>query len=239
MTKFHLSALLLLVVTLSACSPTSTEPVDLSTITNTIRTNLTKRVVDKRTDQEKQADRWLESLQLGDTNKQVRLQQVIATHLTEVRSFHNTKLGELTDPNDPRAPIPVEKQLAADATMPKSVHENLMAGLHSDLTGEQVEDILDKYTSGRIRPIFDAYHAIVPDLTKEEEAAILAILKETREEAVDYKNKEEIVAIFERGKVRCQEYLVSKGRDWNALFAAYNARLDAQKATDTNAPAAK
>ena len=33
------------------------------------------------------------------------------------------------------------------SAMPKSVHENLMAGLRKDLTAPQVEAILDKYGS--------------------------------------------------------------------------------------------
>jgi hypothetical protein len=226
---------------LSACSPSSTAPVDMSTITNSGRTNLNRKPKIMKTEQEVRASQWLGSFRLNDPEKEARLEAVIAAHLTAVREWHNEQLNkavfEGTNYNS-ISQVPLKRQLADDAALPKSVHENLMAGLRKDLTGEQVEMILDKYTSSRVRINLAAYRAIVPDLTPEEDAALLALLQQAREEAVDYKSKEEIAAIFESYKTKCQQHLIAGGRDWNTLSNTYVKTLENQKAAAANEPAA-
>ena len=73
--------------------------------------------------------------------------------------------------------------------MPKEVHERLMKGLRRVLTEEQVEQILDKYTVGKVAFTMKGYQEIVPDMTEEETAFILEQLKLAREQAVDYKSR--------------------------------------------------
>jgi len=51
----------------------------------------------------------------------------------------------------------------------------------------------------------------VPDLSATEEAAILGFLKQAREEAVDFKNVNQISAIFEIYKTKSEQYLNSQG----------------------------
>ena len=83
----------------------------------------------------------------------------------------------------------------------------------------------------------NGYHAIVPDLSKEEEATILGFLKQAREEAVDYKNMNQISAIFEIYKTKSEQYLNSNGRNWRDLYKAYvNAARSRKAATSEPAP---
>jgi hypothetical protein len=105
-----------------------------------------------------------------------------------------------------------------------------MAGLKQDLNPDQVEAILDKYTVGKVAFTLNGYHSIVSDLTKEEEAAILVFLKQAREEAVDYKNMNEISGVFEIYKTKSEQYLNSKGRNWHDLYKAYTDAAKAKKA---------
>lgn len=105
-----------------------------------------------------------------------------------------------------------------------------MAGLRKDLSEEQVEAILDKYTVGKVAFTMAGYHAIVPDLTPEEAATILGYLKEAREMAVDYKSMKQISAIFEIYKTKSEQYLNSNGRNWKALYKAYSDSVKAKKA---------
>ena len=81
---------------------------------------------------------------------------------------------------------------------------------------EQVEAILDKYTVGKVAFTMAGYHAIVPNLTTEEEATIRGFLKQAREEAVDYKNMNEISAIFKIYKTKSEQYLISRGARWRS-----------------------
>ena len=116
--------------------------------------------------------------------------------------------------------------------MPKTVHENLMSGLRKDLTEEQVEAILDKYTIGKVAFRMNGYKSIVPNLTAAEEAEILKNLKQAREQAVDYKNMNQISAIFEIYKTKSEQYLNSNGRSWKQMYKDYTNMINAKKAVD-------
>jgi hypothetical protein len=193
-------------------------------------------------DQAKKAAEWVASLNLGDAAKEARLQEVITAHLKAVRDWHNdhpfNTVPAGINPATGKRLSDLDRQMIADSAMPKSVHETLMAGLRNNLTEAQVEAILDKYTVGKVAFTMGGYHAIVPDLTPAEEATILGFLKQAREEAVDYKNMNQISAIFEIHKTRSEQYLNANGRNWKQLYKAFTDAAKARKAA-TNQPPAK
>jgi hypothetical protein len=186
------------------------------------------------TDNEKKAAEWVGSLKLGDATKEGRVADVIATHLKTIRDWHNehpyTTVPAGINPVTGKPLSQLDRQMIANSAIPESVHENLMAGLRKDLTEEQVDAILDKYTVGKVEFTMKGYHAIVPDLTAEEEKTILGFLKQAREEAVDYKNMNQISAIFEIYKTKSEQYLNSNGRDWKKMYKAYTDEIKAKKA---------
>jgi len=189
--------------------------------------------VTEKSDQEKKAAEWVSTLGLGDPEKEARVTAVVAHHLTAVRDWHNahpaSMVPEGINPVTGNRLTELDRQIIADSAMPGSVHQALMAGLRAELTEEQVEAILDKYTVGKVAFTMQGYHAIVPDLTVEEEATILGFLKEAREMAVDYKSMKQISAIFEIYKTKSEQYLNGRGRNWKALYKAYVDYLKAQK----------
>jgi hypothetical protein len=180
---------------------------------------------------EKRAAGWVASLQLNDPAKEARLTAVIAAHLTRVRDWNNehpyTTVPAGIDPATGKPLSTMDRTIIAISAMPKTAHDSLMTGLRKDLTEDQVGQILDKYTIGKVDFTLNGYKAIVPDLTPQEEATILTNLKEAREQAIDFKNAKQISAIFEIYKTKNEQYLNSNGRNWHALFKAY---VDAQKA---------
>ncbi len=182
-------------------------------------------------DADRRAAGWVQALQLNDTAKEVRVSAVVATHLRAIRDWNNdhpySTVPAGIDPFTGKPLSNMDRQIIAISAMPKVVHEALMAGLRKDLTGDQVNAILDKYTVGKVAFTMSGYKAIVPDLTPTEEAVILANLQQAREQAVDFKNTKQISAIFEIYKTKCEQYLNSNGRNWHALFKAY---VDGQKA---------
>ena len=198
-------------------------------------------------DQEKKAAEWVGALNLSDPAKEARVKEVIATHLKAVRDWHNahpsTTVPAGTNSATGKPLSTLDREMIADSAMPKSVHTNLMAGLRKDLSEEQVGAILDKYTVGKVAFTMKGYQAIVPNLTKEEEATILGFLKQAREEAVDYKNMNQISAIFKIYKTKSEQYLNANGRNWKAMYKAYTDAAKAKKAaaaaTATNQPAAR
>ena len=198
-------------------------------------------------DQEKKAAEWVGALNLGDPAKEARVTAVIATHLKAVRDWHNehpyTTVPAGTNSVTGKPLSILDREMIADSAMPKTVHTNLMAGLRKDLSEEQVGAILDKYTVGKVAFTMKGYQAIVPNLTKEEEVTILGFLKQAREEAVDYKNMNQISAIFKIYKTKSEQYLNANGRNWKAMYKAYTDAAKAKKAaaaaTATNQPAAR
>jgi phage FluMu gp28-like protein len=93
--------------------------------------------------------------------------------------------------------------------------------LRAELNEEQVEKILDKYTIGKVAFTMKAYKEIVPNMSAEVEAQILAYLKQAREEAIDYKNMELISGIFEIYKTKCELHLYQNDYNWKKIYKEY------------------
>jgi ribosomal protein S24E len=183
---------------------------------------------------ESKAAGWVASLQLNDNAKAERVKSAIVIHLTAVKDWHNshsfTLVPEGINPANGNKLSELDRDIIICSTKPKSIHENLMAVLKTELDSVQVETILDKYTVGKVEFTLKGYKAIVPDLTAKEETEILKNLKQAREQAIDYKNMKEISAIFEIYKTKCEQYLNNNGRSWRQLYKAYTDKVKAEKA---------
>ena len=189
-------------------------------------------------DQEKKATEWVASLNLNDAEKEARVKTAIYTHLKTIRDWHNehpfTTVPAGINPATGNRLSDLDRQVIANSAMPKSVHEDLMNALNKDLSPEQVEMILDKYTVGKVAFTMKGYKAIVPDLKPEEEAQIITYLKQAREQAIDYKNMNQISAIFEIYKTKSEQFLNSNGRNWKQLYKAYTDAAKAKKKENSN-----
>jgi len=187
---------------------------------------------------ESKASEWVTSLKLSDNAKAQKVKSAIATHLTAVRDWHNshpyTMTPEGINPTTGGKLSEMDRQLIICSTKPRSVHDNLMNVLKTELDSVQVESILDKYTIGKVDFTLKGYKAIVPDLTAKEEAEILKNLKQAREQAIDYKNMREISAIFEIYKTKCEQYLNNNGRNWRQMYKAYVDKVNAENKAKQN-----
>ena len=187
-------------------------------------------------EQEKKAAEWVTSLNLNDAAKEQRIQAVIVAHLKAVRDWNNEHPGTIVpagiNPTTGQLLSELERQIIAQSSMPKTVHENLMAGLRKDLAEEQVELVLDRYTIGKVQFTMAGYKAIVPDMTGLEEETILKFMKQAREQAVDYKSMKQISAIFEIYKTKSEQYLNNNGRNWKQMYKAFTDGIKAKKAAE-------
>lgn len=225
--KIKLLMLLLLIVNVATVVKSQT-PADIQ------KANEAKIKSDE--DVVKRADEWVASLNLNDAEKATRVKDVIITHLKTIRDWHNehpfTTVPAGINPATGNKLSDLDRQIIANSAMPKTVHENLMSGLRKDLTEEQVELILDKYTIGKVAFTLNGYKSIVPNLTEKEEKEILKNLKQAREQAIDYKNMNQISAIFEIYKTKNEQYLNNNGRNWREMYKAYTDSIKAKKAAD-------
>lgn len=176
---------------------------------------------------------WVASLQLADKARAGLVQDAIVTHLTAVRDWHNnhpaTEVPAGINPSTGNPLSELDRQVIICSAKPKSVRENFLSALKAELDSAQVEMIMDKYTVGKVAFTLQGYKAIVPDLTPKEEAEILRNLKQARNQAIDYKSMNEISAIFEIYKTKCEQYLNNNGRNWRQLFKTYVDKVKAEK----------
>lgn len=183
---------------------------------------------------EKKARKWAETLNLTDKEKENFVVTTIYNHLHQVYDWHNshpyTSVPEGMNPLTGNPLTQLDRQMIADSSMPKAVHERLMKGLRRVLTEEQVEKILDCYTVGKVAFTLKGYQAIVPDMTDVETEYVLTQLKLAREQAVDYKQMKQISAIFEIYKTKCEKYFNEHGRNWRQMFKAFVDKRNAEKA---------
>ncbi len=200
---------------------------------NTVKLSTEEATAKANAELDEKANEWVTGLHLNDAAKEKRVANAVAIHLKAVRDWNNehpfTTVPAGINPATGNRLSELDRQVIANSAMPLSVHENLMNALKKDLTPEQVEAILDKYTIGKVAFTMGGYKAIVPDLTKEEEAKILEYLKQAREQAIDYKSMKQISAIFEIYKTKCEQHLNNNGRNWRQLYKAYVDKVKAQK----------
>ncbi len=184
----------------------------------------------------KKATGWVNSLQLNDKAKEERVTKVIATHLAAIRDWHNSHGNMIPDgainPTTGKKLSAMDRSVIADSSQPASIRQALLDGLNSDLTPEQVEQVLDLYTVGKVAFTLRAYKEIVPDMTPEDEKVLMDNLKQARLMAVDYKNMKQISAIFEIFKTKNEQYFTNSGRDWRTMYSAYVKQLNAKKAAE-------
>jgi len=183
---------------------------------------------------EKKAGEWVEALNLQDAAKKARVTGVISWHLKTIRDWHNdhsyTTVPAGINPATGNKLSELDRQVIANSAMPKSIHDSLMKTLRNELDSAQVVTVLDKYTVGKVDFTMRGYKAIVPDLTAEEEATIFNYLVQAREQAIDYKNMNQVSAIFEIYKTKSEQYLNSRGRNWKQLYKTYVDSVKANKA---------
>ena len=147
---------------------------------------------------DKRVDAYVATLNLNSPEREERIKNVIRTNLRGVRDAHNAWM----------APS-------------KNVREDLNKGLAADLSAEQIDAIKNLLTYNGITRNYIAYHVIVPNLTKEDDEKIMTLLREAREAGLDRKNARDMMgAAFEPYKKQIENYLISRGHDWKALYKA-------------------
>ncbi len=187
---------------------------------------------------ELKAKSWVAALNLDDDTKTTRVTNVIIKHMKAVRDWHNahpyTEVPAGMNPSTGNPLNEVEREVIANSAKPKSVHVNLMDGLRKDLSEDQVEFILDKYTIGKVAFTYKGYEAIVGELTPAEKEFIMKELKIARENAVDFKRmKGGISHMFEIHKTNIEYYFNTHGRDWRKMFKNFVDKRNAEKAANS------
>ena len=93
----------------------------------------------------------------------------------------------------------------------KELHKKFLSALAEYLSPEQIEQVKDKMTYGKVQFTFAGYVSQYPNLSEENKAEILRLLKEAREEAMDGGSAGEKTAVFQKYKGKINNYLSKQG----------------------------
>lgn len=154
---------------------------------------------------EQRAADILKALELTDDAKAQRVRGIVIAQYRALRDWHDGYDAKLKGAGDEEARV-------IRATL-KELHGKFIAALAAELTPAQVERVKDRMTYDTVRVTYAGYLEMLPKLTEAQQARILAMLKEAREEAMDGGSSGEKTAIFGRYKGRINNYLSAEGYD--------------------------
>jgi len=147
----------------------------------------------------------LKVLALADTNKAATVHDIVISQYRALRAWHDENDAKLKmAKGDTNATAQIRGSL-------KQLHDHFLSALAEDLSAEQIEQVKDKMTYGKVEFTFKGYVAQYPDLTDSQKAEILRMLKEAREEAMDGGSAAEKTAVFQRYKGKINNYLSKQG----------------------------
>jgi hypothetical protein len=147
----------------------------------------------------------LNVLSLSDTDKASRVHDIIIAQYRALNAWHNGNDAKL---KAAKGDLNAVAQIHASL---KALHDGFLSRLAENLTPEQVDQVKDKMTYGKVQFTFAGYVAQYPDLSEANKNDILNLLKQAREEAMDGGSAGEKTAIFQRYKGRINNYLSKQG----------------------------
>lgn len=165
----------------------------------------------------------LKILALSDTNKIASVHDIIIAQYRALNAWHDANDAKL------KAARADTNAIAQIRFSLKTLHDDFLEKLAKDLTPEQVDQVKDKMTYGKVQFTFNGYVSQYPDLSNEHKQKILELLKEAREEAMDGGSAEEKTAVFQRYKGKINNYLSKQG--------THPEKKNKPPQSETNAPA--
>lgn len=115
----------------------------------------------------------------------------------------------------------------ADAALYRC-HFEFPADLSLYLTPEQIDGVKDGMTYGVLMVTYNSHLDMIPTLTDEEKAQIMAWLVEARELAMDAENSNKKHGVFGKYKGRINNYLANRGYDLKKEREAWYERIKAR-----------
>lgn len=147
----------------------------------------------------------LKILNLSDTNKIARVHDAIIAQYRALNAWHDANDAKL------KAARADANAVAQIRTSLETLHKQFLATLAENLTPEQIDEVKDKMTYGKVQFTYRGYLAQYPDLSQENREKILEFLKEARELAMDGGSAQEKTAIFQKYKGKINNYLSKQG----------------------------
>jgi len=147
----------------------------------------------------------LKILALTDADKSAKVHDAIIAQYRALKAWHEENDAKLkTVKADTNAVAQIRASL-------KALHADFLARLAENLSPEQIEQVKDKMTYGKVQFTYAGYMAAYPNLGEEHKQKILELLKQAREEAMDGGSAAEKTAVFTKCKGKINNYLSKQG----------------------------
>ena len=169
--------------------------------------------------QVQRAEKIATTLGLADPARSGRVRDLIARQYHDLNLIHSARDAAIKAAQE-RAGA---DQAAADAAVKLArteaeaaqdhLHPAYLVRLATELTPAQIDQVKDGMTYGVLPLTFRVYQEMLPNLTAEQKAQILAWLTEAREHAMDASTSEEKHGWFGKYKGRINNYLSQAGID--------------------------
>jgi len=195
---------------ISALAATATRAAEVATSTADEEAAYT-RVITER------ADRIVGQLGIEGAERATRVRDLVAGQYRALREIHDArdaKLAAAKPPGDSAVAEAWADVARKEASLEQfALHRQFVARLAAELTPEQVDSVKNGLTYGVAPVTYRRYLELLPDLTDEQKAAILANLLEAREYAMDAGSSDEKHGWFRKYKGRINNYLSAAGYD--------------------------
>jgi hypothetical protein len=207
-------------------------------ICDTVRAQDTKKVEVQDTAYARtirqRAAKIVTALAIDDTAKFRRVCDILAKQYSDLNDIHTTKDTQIKalkqSGQDKTVTEPQIKNLENEAWAKLYVlHFEFISRLLVELTPEQIEQVKDGMTYGKVAFTYNGYIAMMPSLTEIQKKQIMAWLVEARERAMDAGSSEKKTEIFGKYKGRIANYLSAQGYDLKKERAEWDKRIKAEE----------
>ena len=184
--------------------------------------------------QVQRAEKIAAKLGLTDAAQAARVRDLIARQYHDLSLIHAARDAALKTAKEKAATDKPAAEAAAKAARAEAdaaqdtLHPQFLARLAKELTPAQIDQVKDGLTYGVLPLTFRVYQEMLPQLTADQKAQILAWLTEAREHAMDASTSEEKHGWFGKYKGRINNYLSKAGIDMKQAEHEMTARSKAE-----------
>ena len=177
----------------------------------------------------------VDKLALSDTTAANEVTKIIANRYFKLNDIYTVRDEKVKTANETLTGEAKQAAITAaqnekDAALYRC-HFEFPADLSLYLTPEQIDAVKDGMTYGVLMVTYNSHLDMIPTLTDDEKAQIMAWLKEARELAMDAENSNKKHETFGKYKGRINNYLAKRGYDLVKEREAWYERIKARGGT--------
>jgi hypothetical protein len=176
------------------------------------------------------ADKIVASMHMSDAAISTQVRDIIAQQYQDLNQVDKErdeqKKAAKEQLKDDKAALDARLQAIEDGANKKvaALHQQYLAKLSAKLTPAQVDQVKDGMTYGVLPLTYRVYMDMMPNLTQQQKAQMMAWLVEAREHAMDAGSSEKKHAWFGKYKGRINNYLSAAGYNMKQVEADWKKR---------------